>query len=116
MIRRIHAGSATHEAIVAGDLELDLNRRSLRKAGKLVHLTPTEFDLLALLMRNEGTPLPHTRLLRMVWGPDHGDELDYLQSHVKALRKKIEDDPCEPKYLVTQAWLGYRFCNPSIDS
>jgi two-component system KDP operon response regulator KdpE len=91
---------------------LDLNRRLLCRQGELVHLTPTEFELLALLMRNQGTPVTHTKLLRSVWGPEYGTELDYLRSFVKTLRQKIEDDPAKPKYIVTEPWLGYRFCDP----
>jgi two-component system KDP operon response regulator KdpE len=94
-------------------LELDLERHSLRKAGVQIHLTPTEFDLLALLMRHRGTPVNHATILRAIWGPEYGREIDYLRSYVKALRKKIEDDPARPKYIQTEPWVGYRFCDPS---
>ena len=63
-----------------GNLELDLGRRLLRKAGKVVHLTPTEFNLLAFLMKNQGIPLTHAKLLRTIWGPEYGQELEYLRS------------------------------------
>ena len=96
----------------AGDLELDVNRHLLYRQGEVVHLTPTEFELLALLMRNQGAPVTHTKLLRSIWGPEYGTELDYLRSFVKTLRQKIEEDPAKPKYIVTEPWLGYRFCNP----
>ena len=99
----------------AGSLEIDFERRVLRRAGKVVHLTPTEFDLLALLMRNRGMPLTHAKLLNSIWGPEYREELEYLRSYVRALRKKIEDDPSRPKYIVTEPWLGYRFHNPSED-
>jgi two-component system KDP operon response regulator KdpE len=79
----------------------------------LVHLTPTEFELLALLMRNRGVPVTHAKLLRTVWGPEYGTELDYLRSYVRALRKKIENDPARPMYILTEPWVGYRFCDPS---
>jgi len=85
----------------------------VRKAGDVVHLTPTEYELLALLMRNRGVPVTHAKLLRAVWGPEYGTELDYLRSYVRTLRKKIEDDPARPKYLLTEPWVGYRFCDPS---
>ena len=114
VLRRIHAGSAAEESSIrVGDLELDLGRRILRKAGNAVRLTPTEFSLLAFLMKNEGVPLPHARLLRAIWGPEYGAELEYLRSYVRLLRKKIEDDPAQPQYLVTERWLGYRFCRPT---
>jgi two-component system KDP operon response regulator KdpE len=88
-------------------------RRLLRKAGEVVHLTPTEFDVLALLMRNQGMPVTHVKLLRTVWGPEYGEELEYLRAYVKTLRKKIEADPAQPKYILTEPWVGYRFHNPS---
>jgi two-component system KDP operon response regulator KdpE len=100
-------------ALQAGDLEIDFERRVLRRAGKVIHLTPTEFDLLALLMRNQGMPLTHARLLSSIWGPEYRQELEYLRSYVRALRKKIEDDPSRPRYIQTEPWLGYRFHNPS---
>jgi two-component system KDP operon response regulator KdpE len=96
----------------AGDLELDVNRHLLYRQGEVVHLTPTEFELLSLLMRNQGTPVTHTKLLRSIWGPEYATELDYLRSFVKTLRQKIEEDPAKPKYIVTEPWLGYRFCDP----
>ncbi|MBZ5600279.1 MAG: response regulator transcription factor [Acidobacteriia bacterium] len=117
VLRRVHAGHATDEASIrAGDLELDPGRRLLRKAGKVVHLTPTEFNLLAFLMKNQGIPLTHAKLLRTIWGPEYGEELEYLRSYVRLLRKKIENDPAQPKYLVTEPWLGYRFCSPSTSA
>lgn len=114
VLRRVHTSHTADEASISvGDLVLDLGRRSLHKAGKEVHLTPTEFDLLALLMKNQGVPLAHAKLLRTIWGPEYGAELEYLRSYVRLLRKKIENDPAQPKYLVTEPWLGYRFCTPS---
>jgi two-component system, OmpR family, KDP operon response regulator KdpE len=113
VIRRTATADAELKLIQAGNLELDFERRRLRKGGELVHLTPTEFDLLALLMRNQGMPLTHTKLLRTVWGPDYGEELEYLRAYVKTIRKKIEEDPAQPKYIVTEPWVGYRFHNPS---
>jgi two-component system, OmpR family, KDP operon response regulator KdpE len=113
VIRRTVSGDAELKLIQAGNLEIDFERRRLRKAGELVHLTPTEFDLLALLMRNQGMPLTHAKLLRTVWGPDYGEELEYLRAYVKTIRKKIEEDPAQPKYIVTEPWVGYRFHNPS---
>jgi len=114
VIRRLDAATATEPAVIrVADLEIDLEGHSVRKAGELLHLTPTEFELLALLMRNPGVPVTHAKLLRAVWGPEYGTELDYLRSYVRTLRKKIEDDPGRPKYLLTEPWVGYRFCDPS---
>ena len=96
----------------AGELELDLERRSLKKAGVEVHLSPTEFDLIAFLFEHRGAPVTHTRLLRAIWGPEYGNELEYLRSYVRMLRKKIEDDPAHPVYILTEPWVGYRFHDP----
>jgi two-component system KDP operon response regulator KdpE len=112
VLRRLRIDDACEPALLqAGDLELDINRRVLYRQGEVVHLTPTEFELLALLMRNQGVPVTHTKLLRSVWGPEYGTELDYLRSFVKTLRQKVEEDPAKPKYIVTEPWVGYRFCN-----
>src|SRR5580658_3456627 len=99
--------------IQAGTLAMDLHRRILWRAGTQVHLSPKEFDLLAYMMQNQGTPLTHVRLLRSVWGPEYGTELEYLRSYVRILRKKIETDPTSPDYILTAPWVGYRFRNPS---
>lgn len=114
VLRRADSGDAP-AALQAGNLEIDFERRLLRRAGQVVHLTPTEFDLLALLMRNQGMPITHAKLLSSIWGHEYREELEYLRSYVRALRKKIEDDPSRPKYIVTEPWLGYRFHNPSED-
>jgi len=63
-------------------------------------------------MKNLDVPVPHVKLLRAVWGPEYGNELEYLRSYVKTLRKKIEGDPAKPEYILTEPWVGYRFCNP----
>jgi two-component system KDP operon response regulator KdpE len=114
VLRRADSGDVP-AALHAGNLEIDFERRLLRRAGKAVHLTPTEFDLLALLMKSRGMPLTHAKLLSSIWGPEYREELEYLRSYVRALRKKIEDDPSRPKYILTEPWLGYRFHNPSED-
>jgi len=113
VLRRLRYDDANEPALLrAGTLELDINRHVLYRRGEIVHLTPTEFELLALLMRNQGVPVTHAKLLRSVWGPEYGTELDYLRSFVKTLRQKVEEDPAKPKYIVTEPWVGYRFCNP----
>jgi two-component system KDP operon response regulator KdpE len=114
VLRRIEADSATQPAVIrVADIEIDLEGHCLRKAGAQIHLTPTEFELLAFLMRHQGAPVTHTKLLRAVWGPEYGTELDYLRSYVRTLRKKIEDDAARPKYILTEPWVGYRFCDPT---
>ena len=110
VLRRLEADSATQPTVIrVADLEIDLERHSLRKAGSLIHLTPTEFDLLALLMRNQGAPITHAKLLRTIWGPEYREEVEYLRAYVRQLRKKLEGDPAKPEYLLTDSHYGYRF-------
>jgi two-component system KDP operon response regulator KdpE len=115
VLRRTQVQTPAEPAVIleAGNLRLDLERRLLSRKGQPVHLSPTEFDLLTFLMKNVGAPLTHVKLLRSVWGPDYGDELEYLRAYIRMLRKKIEDNPGEPQYIVTEASVGYRFRNPS---
>lgn len=111
--RRTHPPGASDPAVVSiGNLKIDFERRLLWKGREEIHLSPKEFDLVAFLMKHQGAPLPHVRLLRAVWGPEYGNELEYLRSYVRMLRKKIEDDPAHPQYLITEPWVGYRFRNP----
>jgi signal transduction histidine kinase len=97
----------------AGNLKMDLDRHLLWKANEEIHLSPKEFDLLSYLFRNQGTLIAHAKLLRGVWGPEYGGELEYLRTYIRMLRKKIEDDPARPRYILTEPWAGYRFWNPS---
>lgn len=97
------------EAIQIGDVLLDPERHLVEKRGKPVHLTPTQFQLLQYLMAHAGRPVPHSELLQSVWGPEYGNELEYLRTFIRQIRLKIEDDPAEPKYLMTESHLGYRF-------
>lgn len=108
VLRRLQAPAPTAVWHI-GELDIDLEQRSVRKAGQEIHLSPTEFDLLACLVKQRGRPVPHRVILREVWGPEYGGELEYLRSYVKMLRRKLEDDPAHPRYLVTEPWLGYRF-------
>ena len=115
LLRRTGADQPpTTQVLRAGDLELDTKKRTLKKAGQEIHLSPTEFDLLAMLMQNQGTPIEHSRLLRTIWGPEYGAELEYLRTYVRLLRKKIEVNPAHPEYILTEPWLGYRFRDPSL--
>jgi two-component system, OmpR family, KDP operon response regulator KdpE len=100
-------GSA--ESIRMDDLEINLATRRAIVKGKEVRLTPKEFELLHYLVTNPNVPIPHTKLLQAVWGPDYGNQVEYLRVFVNQLRKKIEPDPSHPKYLVTEPWVGYRF-------
>ena len=109
-LRRVRATSGeSYKVIAIGDLSLDPERRLVQQAGQAIHLTPKEFDLLHYLMLNAGKPIAHSRLLIAVWGPDYGGELEYLRTFIRQLRKKLEDDPSQPAYLMTEMWFGYRF-------
>jgi two-component system KDP operon response regulator KdpE len=99
-----------------GDIELDPARRLVRKAGEPVHLTPKEFDLLRYLMTHAGLPMTHVRLLRAVWGPEYGGELEYLRTFIRQLRKKLENDAADPAYLLTDSHIGYRFAEGKLES
>jgi two-component system KDP operon response regulator KdpE len=94
---------------VSSDLEIDFERRKVLVQGRPVRLTPKEFDLLRHLVTSQGKPLEHRRLLQAVWGPDYGNETEYLRVFINQLRKKIEPDPAHPKYIHTDPWVGYRF-------
>jgi two-component system KDP operon response regulator KdpE len=100
-------------ALQIGNLKIDAERRLLWRGDDEIHLSPTEFDLLAFMMKNSGAPLTHVKLLRSIWGPEYGSELEYLRAYVRMLRKKIETDPARPQYILTEPWVGYRFQNPS---
>jgi two-component system KDP operon response regulator KdpE len=94
---------------VSKDLEIDFAVRRVRVRDKNVRLTPKEFELLRQLVAHGGKPVPHRELLQAVWGPDYGDETDYLRVFINHLRKKIETNPAQPKYILTETWVGYRF-------
>ena len=103
----------TDAPIAIGEIELDPARRTVRKAGVPLRLTPKEFELLHHLMGRPGLPLAHAKLLRAVWGPEYGGELEYLRTFVHQLRKKLEADPSAPEYLLTELHFGYRFREPA---
>jgi two-component system KDP operon response regulator KdpE len=95
--------------VMIGDIVLDPARRVVRKTGVVLRLTPKEFELLHYLMSRPGVPVAHVKLLRAVWGEEYGQELEYLRTFVHQLRKKLEDDPSSPEYLLTELHFGYRF-------
>ncbi|WP_263354619.1 response regulator transcription factor [Acidicapsa acidisoli] len=112
--RRMQAVTEDEPAVLkGGDLEMDVSGHSVWRAGKAIHLTPKEFELLALLMKNQDRTVATSTLLRTIWGPDYGNESHYLRSYIKALRKKIESDPAKPEYILTEQRIGYRFRNPA---
>ncbi len=106
------AGPSVEPVIEIGELTIDLEKRSVRLAGRPVSLTPTEFELLRVLAQNEGKLLTHPAILREVWGPAYGQESHYLHVYVSQLRRKIEPDPARPRYLLTEPGAGYRLVGP----
>jgi two-component system KDP operon response regulator KdpE len=113
-IRRVPtSGEAGEHVVVSPELEIDFAARRATVSGKAVRLTPKEFDLLKFLVDHANKPVPHRKLLQTVWGPDYGDEVEYLRVVVNQLRKKLEPVPSRPRYLLTEPWVGYRFAMPS---
>ncbi len=98
-----------HARIQLDGVVIDLAARRVRRGTEEVRLTPKEFDLLHYLLATPHVAIPHTKLLQAVWGPDYGDQVEYLRVFVNQLRKKIEPDPAKPRYLLTEPWVGYRF-------
>jgi len=93
----------------ANGLEINLSTRAVKKKNELIKLTSTEYNLLALLVRNEGKVLTHQYLLRAVWGPGYINQSQYLRVFIAQIRKKLEDDPNRPQFLLTESGVGYRF-------
>jgi len=108
-LRRIRqAGAGQARLIQFGDVSLDLEARMVTKANQPVHLTPTEYRLLAVLAMNAGRVVTNPHLLREVWGPSHAESGHYLRIYMGHLRQKLEDDSAQPKYLLTETAVGYR--------
>jgi two-component system KDP operon response regulator KdpE len=110
--RTTQTGSAPRAPLVTDDLEIDFNSRRVTAQGHEVSLTPTEYDLLAHLAINAGRVLTHRSLLQGVWGPEYGDETEYLWAYIRRLRRKLEPDPSNPRYILTQPGVGYSFVAP----
>ena len=109
-LRRAPASALGDSRILQLDgLEINFHDRQVRLHGRVTRLTPTELDLLRYFVTHPNEALPHDKILQAVWGPDYGDEVEYLRVFVNQLRKKIESDPARPRYILTEPWLGYRF-------
>jgi two-component system KDP operon response regulator KdpE len=92
-----------------GEVSLDRRGRRVTRGDQEVHLTPKEFELLHVLMQHAGSPISHHKLLSTVWGPEYGNEREYLRTYISQLRRKLEADPSSPRYLLTENYIGYRF-------
>ncbi len=99
-------------AIQFGDVKLDMKAHLVTKKNQMVHLTPTEYRLLTVLATNAGRVVTNPQLLRQVWGPSHSESSHYLRIYMGHLRQKLEDDPAQPKYLLTETAVGYRLMLP----
>ena len=112
-VRRVRAPERAEDApIVIGEIRLDPVKRTVTKRGEAVHLTRKEFDILHCLMSRAGRVVTYAKLLTAVWGGDCREEVEYLRTFVRQLRKKIEDDASNPIYLLTDVYVGYRFSDP----
>jgi two-component system, OmpR family, KDP operon response regulator KdpE len=107
--QRVHSEALRGESVVeAGDLCIDLERRLVFVQGREIHLTPIEYKLFATLMRNQDRVMTYEQLLRTTWGPSHVRKTQYLRVYMAQLRQKLERDTARPKYLMTDAGVGYR--------
>lgn len=106
------APDSGRQLVELSGLTIDFRIRRVVAGKRQVRLTPKEFDLLRYLVINANQVIPHRKLLQAIWGPDYGDEVEYLRVFINQLRKKIEPDPSRPKYLLTEPWVGYRFVLP----
>src|SRR5208337_3890647 len=114
-IRRVKAPARPEDApIEIGEIRLEPVKRSVTKRGEPIHLTRKEFDILHCLMIRAGRVVTYARLLTAVWGADCREEVEYLRTFVRQLRKKIEDDPSNPVYLLTDVYVGYRFADAQM--
>ena len=108
-LRRAPKPEEAAEMIEAGDFRIDLATRTVTVAGRELKLTPKEFDLLLYLSQHPHRVVPHRTLLAAVWGANSTEQPEYLRVFIGQLRKKLESDPAEPRYLLTERWVGYRF-------
>ena len=109
---RRHSSPESLPAFISKELTVDFEQRRVTVCGEAVHLAPKEFEVLRHLIANQGKPVSHRRLLQIVWGPEYGEETESLRVVINQLRKKIEKDFSQPKYILTEPWVGYRFQPP----
>ncbi len=110
LLRRRFRGAENLEPVLSfGDVTVDQSRRTVTRTGEAVHLTPIEYRLLGVMIANAGKVLTHRQLLREVWGPAYVDSSHYLRVVVGHLRQKLESDPAQPRHLLTETGIGYRF-------
>ena len=108
-LRRLPVAQSSPSRLRVGQLTIDFAARTVALGSTSSHLTPKELDLLRYLTQHANEAVSHRELLQAVWGPDYGDQVDYLRVFIKNLRKKIEPSPDSPQYITTEPWVGYRF-------
>ncbi len=108
-LRRVPSSQSFPGRVRIGELVIDFTARTVANRAATSHLTPKELDLLRYLTQHANTAVTHRELLQAVWGPDYGDQVDYLRVFIKNLRKKVEINPEHPEYITTEPWVGYRF-------
>jgi two-component system KDP operon response regulator KdpE len=108
-LRRLPVAQGPSAKLRMGSLSIDFSARTVTQGTATSHLTPKELDLLRYLTQHANQAVSHRELLQAVWGPDYGDQVDYLRVFIKTLRRKIEPNPERPQYVVTEPWVGYRF-------
>ena len=113
-LRRMPLLSRQGAAVLTFDeISVDLGSHHVSVRGQDVRLTPKQFEVLQYLISNANIAIPHAKILQAIWGPDYGNEVEYLHVVVNQLRKKIEPDPSKPRYILTEPWFGYRFNSSS---
>ncbi|MBV9182915.1 MAG: response regulator transcription factor [Acidobacteria bacterium] len=114
-LRRVPSLQSLPARLRVRELIIDFDARVIIRQGASIHLTPKELDLLRYLTQHANQAVSHRELLQAVWGPDYGDQVDYLRVFIKNLRRKMEPDPDHPEYIATEPWVGYRF-NSEVES
>lgn len=109
LLRTTQNKTSETSEIISGSFIIDAASHTVKKDGRELHLTPTEFKLLYILVKNANRVIPHRQLLKEVWGPGFGNDVQYLRVFMKQLRQKIEDLPSQPVHILTEPGIGYRF-------
>ena len=110
-LRRTETGPVRAGSLVRGDVAIDVDRHRVTRGADELRLTPKEFDLLVPFAQHPGRVLTHRTILKAIWGPNAVDQPEHLRVLVAALRRKLERDPAQPRYILTEPWVGYRFAD-----